>query len=203
MNTEPPSGFVELTGHVWREVTTGNMIIKERKTGEEVKERMLVVSEAKELMEPTGDCLQNKYDQLAKDILALHKPDIVKDFSRVQATSHALGESNVKFINENLILKKKLEESEFMVERLRESVARMLKQRDDAMNAGGFCIKHKPTGGVRNCLICACMKLTHTLEKIDYELSEPNEMGVSDYCLHYDEEEVLRKVKELVNKKQK
>ncbi len=142
----------------------------------------------------------SRYERLSQDVLRLNKPDIVTDFARVQATSHALGESNIHFINETLRLKKKLEESEFMVERLQESVARMVKKWHDAMNAGGFCAKHKPTGGTRSCLVCACQKLTHILEKIDYALSEPNEMGVSDYSLHYNEDEVLRKVKELVAK---
>lgn len=150
---------------------------------------------------------RSSYGELAQDILDLHKPDIVKDFSRVQAEAHELGESNVHFVNENLRLKQELKDMEERMailemgkDSLRESLGRLIKQRDDAMNAGGFCKKHEPTGGVRSCLVCACTKLTHILERIDYAMSEPNEMGVSDYALHYNEDEVLRKVKELVAK---
>lgn len=73
------------------------------------------------------------------------------------------------------------------------------KRAEDAEKAGGFCDKHKPNGGARNCLVCGCERLSHALSRIDYALGPPNGMGVSDYDLHYDEEAVVKRVENLSN----
>ena len=83
------------------------------------------------------------------------------------------------------------------LETLEEVCQKLELERNRALNAGGFCEKHQPSGGVRNCVICGMIELTHALHEIDYALSEPNEMELTDYDLHYDEDEVVRKVKDL------
>jgi len=60
--------------------------------------------------------------------------------------------------------------------------------------AAGFCEKHKPNGGSRNCLVCACEKLTSVLDRISYECGTPNEHGLSEYGNHYDEDIVVKQV---------
>lgn len=64
-------------------------------------------------------------------------------------------------------------------------------------DAAGFCDKHKPDGGHRNCLVCGCEKLSFALDKISYTCGEPNEMGVSNYSVNYDEYEVVKQVEQL------
>ncbi len=61
--------------------------------------------------------------------------------------------------------------------------------------ASGFCEKHQPNGGTRNCLVCGCIKLSNALHQIDYALGSPNEMEVSDYSLHANEDAVVERVK--------
>jgi hypothetical protein len=63
--------------------------------------------------------------------------------------------------------------------------------------AAGFCEKHQPDGGMRNCLVCGCEKLTHALDRISYACGEPNEHGLSEYGNHYDEEIVVKQVEQL------
>ena len=62
-------------------------------------------------------------------------------------------------------------------------------------HAAPLCENHRPDGGVRAmCLVCAIERLQSALSRIDYLCMEPNEMGVSDYDCHYDEEAVVRRV---------
>lgn len=63
--------------------------------------------------------------------------------------------------------------------------------------AAGFCDKHKPNGGSRNCLVCGCEESTHALSEIDYCTGEPNDEHVSCYDIDYDERAVVERVKRL------
>lgn len=57
------------------------------------------------------------------------------------------------------------------------------------------CEKHKPDRGARSsCVICAGHALSHALSRIDYACGEPNEMECSDYDLHQNEGEVVKRV---------
>lgn len=77
-------------------------------------------------------------------------------------------------------------------------VARKLERElDEALKAGGFCEKHKPDGGARNCLVCGCEKLSFALSQISYLCGAPNEMRVSEYDTHFNEEEVVKQVDQL------
>lgn len=68
--------------------------------------------------------------------------------------------------------------------------------------SAGFCDKHQPTGGARNCLVCAVEKLSHALSKISYACGRPNEMQVSDYDVHFNEDAVVKQVEKLVKRTQ-
>ena len=61
-------------------------------------------------------------------------------------------------------------------------------------SAAGLCEKHKPDGGSRNCLVCACEKLSHALSRISYICGQPNELQASDYDVHFNEDEVVKQV---------
>lgn len=57
------------------------------------------------------------------------------------------------------------------------------------------CEEHKPDGGTRGgCLVCALIKLSAALSRIDYLCGEPNEMQTSGYDVHCNEEAVIRNV---------
>ena len=57
------------------------------------------------------------------------------------------------------------------------------------------CEKHKPDRGARSgCVICSGHALSHALSRIDYACGEPNEMECSDYDVHYNEDEVVKRV---------
>jgi len=57
------------------------------------------------------------------------------------------------------------------------------------------CDIHKPDGGSRSgCMICALQTLSAALSRIDYACGEPNEMRMSDYDLHCNEEAVVEHV---------
>lgn len=43
-----------------------------------------------------------------------------------------------------------------------------------------------------------CIKLSFAIDRIDYACGEPNEMEVSDYCIHQNEEHVVKRVKEKI-----
>lgn len=59
-----------------------------------------------------------------------------------------------------------------------------------------LCDKHKPNGGTRSCcVICSGEALSAALSQISYLCSEPNEMGVSPYDAHFDEEAVVDQVR--------
>lgn len=60
-----------------------------------------------------------------------------------------------------------------------------------------LCAKHE--GGARNgCLVCGLIELSHALSKIDYAMSTPNEMMVSEYDINPDPNMVVDKVINLV-----
>ena len=40
-----------------------------------------------------------------------------------------------------------------------------------------------------------CISLSHAIDRIDYACGEPNEMGVSEYCVHQNDEAVVARVK--------
>ena len=40
-----------------------------------------------------------------------------------------------------------------------------------------------------------CITLSHSIDRIDYACGEPNEMEVSDYCIHQCDEAVVERVK--------
>ena len=61
-----------------------------------------------------------------------------------------------------------------------------------------LCDAHQPKGGARgNCVICGMMALSSALSRIDYICGEPNEMAVSGYDVHCDEEAVVKNVEAL------
>jgi len=61
-----------------------------------------------------------------------------------------------------------------------------------------LCEEHKPTGGARgSCLVCACIKLSAAIDRIDYACDEPNEMEVSGYTVHCNEDVVVENVQKL------
>lgn len=41
-----------------------------------------------------------------------------------------------------------------------------------------------------------CIKLSSAIDRIDYACGDPNDMEVSDYAIHQDEEQVVRRVSE-------
>lgn len=64
-------------------------------------------------------------------------------------------------------------------------------------DSAGFCEKHKPTGGVRNCLVYGCINLSHAIDQICYTCEEPNEMEVSSYTVNQNADAVVEQVKKL------
>lgn len=80
------------------------------------------------------------------------------------------------------------------MENLREENKRLIAERDTTKAAAGFCEKHQPTGGHRNCLVCGCQALSRTISKIDYAISPKNDMEVSLFDVDCNEERVIRAV---------
>lgn len=61
------------------------------------------------------------------------------------------------------------------------------------------CDEHKPRGGARaTCIICACEKLSGALSQISYLCGPPNELEVSEYDTHYDEQLVVEQVRKRI-----
>lgn len=88
------------------------------------------------------------------------------------------------------------------LKKLRTELASAQQAKQDALKAGGFCEKHHPDGGTRNCVICAGEALMAALSRISYACEPPNEMGVSIYAVHMDEEGVVQRVQEMAKAKQ-
>lgn len=65
------------------------------------------------------------------------------------------------------------------------------KAKDLLQKAAGFCEKHQPNGGSRNCLVCGCETLSRALSKIDYVIGEPNEMEASLFDVDCNEDRVI------------
>lgn len=58
-----------------------------------------------------------------------------------------------------------------------------------------LCEKHKPNGGTRGgCLICGLENMSRALSRIDYLCGPPNDMEISAYDVHCNEEEVVKRV---------
>lgn len=72
--------------------------------------------------------------------------------------------------------------------RLRNDLARVRK-------AAGFCAKHEPDGGARNCLVCGCERLSGALSKIASMCEGYPE--VTAYDCHCNEDLVVKQVEEL------
>ena len=69
----------------------------------------------------------------------------------------------------------------------------------DHKKSAPLCDKHKPTGGARSvCLICAIRAQQVCLSKISYACEPPNEMEVSAYDWHGDEDSVVDQVKKAI-----
>lgn len=76
-------------------------------------------------------------------------------------------------------------------------------QLKEAMSAAGFCDRHQPNGGARNCLVCGCEQMSYALSKISYICGEPNEMQQSEYDVHCNEDAVVYQVQLLIDKLKK
>ena len=73
-------------------------------------------------------------------------------------------------------------------------------EREHWQAATALCDKHQPSGGARGyCVICAGEALSAALSKISYLCSEPNEMEVGPYDVHYDENAVVAQVQTLAS----
>ncbi len=58
-----------------------------------------------------------------------------------------------------------------------------------------LCEKHLPNGGTRGgCLICGLENMSRALSRIDYLCGPPNDMEISAYDIHCNEDEVVKRV---------
>ena len=80
-------------------------------------------------------------------------------------------------------------------ERLRAYAAEQVAQ---WQKATALCPDHQPSGGARSaCILCGLLRLSAALSAIDSLCEEPNEMHVSDYDVHMNEQAVIARVKKL------
>lgn len=95
-------------------------------------------------------------------------------------------------------IKRRFDKVEAVISSDRSAFAAVEKERDELRAAAGFCNKHQPNGGARNCLVCGCEALTTALSRISYACEPPNEMECSTFDVYRDEEAVLAQVKVVV-----
>ena len=70
---------------------------------------------------------------------------------------------------------------------------------NDWQKAAPLCDEHQPSGGARSsCLVCGLRQMSYAFSRIDYMLGEPNDMEVSDYDLHCDENVVVERLRALL-----
>jgi hypothetical protein len=75
------------------------------------------------------------------------------------------------------------------------------KELDKVKKAAGFCEKHQPTGGTRNCLMCAVESLCAAMGEIALICEDPrDEYKVTAYDCHCDEKQVVEQVRALKKK---
>lgn len=64
-----------------------------------------------------------------------------------------------------------------------------------------FCSAHMPRSGkFANCLYCASMEQSAAISQIDYLFGPPNDQAISEYDVHCDPEEVVRRAKKHLNR---
>jgi len=73
--------------------------------------------------------------------------------------------------------------------RHREQIGKLERERDELREskANAYAAKYRD----------GCISLSHSIDRIDYLCGEPNEMGVSDYCVHQNDEAVVERVRQL------
>lgn len=78
-------------------------------------------------------------------------------------------------------------------------IAPLVRERDLLKAAAGFCEKHQPTGGYRNCVICAFERQFHALSEIA-SICEGNPEATA-YDVYCNETEVVKQVATLVRER--
>jgi len=75
-------------------------------------------------------------------------------------------------------------------------------EHDSYVKAAPLCEKHQPSGGARSgCLVCAGIKLSAALSRIDYIIGAPNEYQICQYDADCDEDGVVKRVEKAIGVK--